>query len=133
MLNDKLLDSFIEVKLEKEDSFLLVKETLTRMGIPSNKEKRLFQSCHILHKKGRYYIVHFKEMFALDGKPSQMTEDDYNRRDLIASFLDEWGLVTLVQEPKRIEREKVKIKIVPFNQKHEWQLIPKYSIGNKRS
>jgi hypothetical protein len=136
MLNDKrseLLDTFIEVKLPREDSFLLVKETLTRMGIPSNKEKKLYQSCHILHKKGRYYIVHFKEMFALDGKPSQMTPDDYTRRDLIASLLEEWELVDILTPQNKTDRAEVKIKIVPHSQKSEWELIPKYSIGGKRN
>jgi hypothetical protein len=128
------VDSFIEVTLKQNDDFLKVKETLTRIGIASEKNKTLYQSCHILHKKGKYYIVHFKELFALDGRPSSLTEDDVARRNTIVNLLSDWGLVAPV------DLEKIKepvapmrlIKVIPFKQKNEWQLITKYNIGRSK-
>ena len=115
------------------DDFLKVKETLTRIGVSSRKEKVLYQSCHILHKQGRYYIVHFKELFALDGKPSNISENDIQRRNAIANLLEEWGLVKILN-PKVLENNIAplhQIKIISFREKDDWQLITKYNIGKK--
>lgn len=121
----------IEVSLKDPENFLKIKETLTRIGIASKKEKKLYQSCHILHKRGRYVILHFKELFSLDGKESNMTEDDVIRRDSIAILLEEWGLL-LIEEETAIETADLKqIKIVPYKEKDEWALESKYSIGRK--
>lgn len=129
-----LLDSFVEVKLIEEDDFLKVRETLTRIGIASRKEKILYQSCHILHKQGRYYIVHFKELFALDGKPSNFSEDDKARRNTIVNLLAEWGLIDLINPAK--SKEPVaplsQVKIISHKDKDDWELIAKYNIGKKR-
>lgn len=130
-----IVDTLVEVKLSKDDDFLKVKETLTRIGVASRKENVLFQSCHILHKQGRYYIVHFKELFSLDGKPTDFSEEDKGRRNTIAGLLAEWGLVLLV-DAKVIETPKTpvsKIKIIPFKDKTAWKLETKYSIGRKPS
>ena len=127
------LTKFIEVSLNEQDDFLKVRETLTRIGVSSRKEKVLYQSCHILHKQGRYYIVHFKELFALDGKPSNLSENDIQRRNAIANLLEEWGLVTILNR-KLIEGNIAplhQIKIISFKEKDEWELITKYSIGKK--
>jgi len=127
------LDKFIEVGLEEQDDFLKVRETLTRIGVSSRKERVLYQSCHILHKQGRYYIVHFKELFALDGKPSNLTENDVQRRNAIANLLEEWGLVKILN-PKLIEENLApihQIKIISFKEKDDWELVPKYNIGKK--
>jgi hypothetical protein len=127
------LAQFVEVKLDDQDDFLKVRETLTRIGVSSRKEKILYQSCHILHKQGRYYIVHFKELFALDGKPSNISENDIQRRNAIANLLAEWGLVTILN-PKIMENNIAplhQIKIISFKEKDEWELIPKYNIGKK--
>ena len=121
----------VEVKLEEDDDFLMVKETLTRMGVSSRKENKLFQSCHILHKRGRYAIMHFKELFILDGLESDISESDIGRRNLIAKLIDEWELCQI------IDREQIKdpiasmgqIKIIPHKDKNDWELIPKYHIG----
>lgn len=125
------VDSFIEVTLKQSDDFLKVKETLTRIGIASEKNRTLYQSCHILHKKGLYYIVHFKELFALDGKPSSITDDDLARRNTIANLLSDWGLVNIVDSTKTkdLVAPMRLIKIIPYKQKNEWQLITKYNIG----
>jgi hypothetical protein len=125
------VDSFIEVTLKQNDDFLKVKETLTRIGIASEKNKTLYQSCHILHKKGKYYIVHFKELFALDGRPSSLTDDDVARRNTIVNLLSDWGLVGLVDAEKTKEPVAPMrlIKVIPFKQKNEWQLVTKYNIG----
>tara|TARA_B100001094_G_scaffold192304_1_gene186179 strand:- start:5571 stop:5939 length:369 start_codon:yes stop_codon:yes gene_type:complete len=120
----------VEIKLKKPEDFLKIKETLTRMGIPSIKEKKLYQSCHILHKKGKYYIVHFKELFHLDGKKSEIEEEDLQRRNLICSLLEEWELIELVDKSKIEDKLHIKkIKILPFSKKEEWNLIAKYNIG----
>ena len=129
------LEDFVEVKLPDPQAFLKVKETLTRIGVASKKDKTLYQSCHILHKQGRYYIVHFKEMFMLDGKPTDFSEEDRGRRNTIANLLSEWGLVTLVESDKSSEplTPLNKIKIISYNEKNEWNLVAKYSLGKKRT
>jgi hypothetical protein len=127
------LNNFIEVSLNEGDDFLKVKETLTRIGVSSRKDKVLYQSCHILHKQGRYYIVHFKELFALDGKPSNISENDIQRRNTIANLLEEWGLLSILN--KSIIGEDVaplhQIKIISYREKDEWELVAKYNIGKK--
>jgi hypothetical protein len=127
------LTRFIEVTLNEQDDFLKVRETLTRIGVSSRKEKVLYQSCHILHKQGRYYIVHFKELFALDGKPSNLSENDIQRRNAIARLLEEWGLLTIINQ--EVIGDNVaplhQIKIIAFKEKDDWQLITKYNIGKK--
>ena len=126
-----MLDSLVEVVLKDDDDFLKIRETLTRIGVASHKNKTLYQSCHILHKQGKYYIVHFKELFALDGKPSNFGIEDVGRRNTIANLLAEWGLIKLV------DAEKSKEPIAPLNQikvlpyKDEWALETKYNIGKK--
>ena len=130
-----ILDSLVEVRIAEEEDFLKIKETLTRIGVASRKEKKLFQSCHILHKQGQYYIVHFKELFALDGKPSNFTEEDMGRRNTIVNLLEEWELIKAV-EPKKTESPKTplsQIKILPFKEKNEWELVAKYNIGRKKT
>lgn len=127
------LTQFVEVTLNEQDDFLKVRETLTRIGVSSRKEKVLYQSCHILHKQGRYYIVHFKELFALDGKPSNISENDVQRRNAIAKLLEEWGLVKVLNS-KIMENNIAplhQIKIISFKDKDDWELIPKYNIGKK--
>jgi len=128
------LDEFVEVKLPDPQAFLKVKETLTRIGVASKKDKTLYQSCHILHKQGLYYLVHFKEMFMLDGKATDFSEEDKGRRNTIANLLAEWGLVTLVN-PKKSEDPLTplnRIKIISYSEKSEWNLVQKYSLGKKR-
>jgi hypothetical protein len=135
MQNDSFdVGSLLEVTLKNEDDFLKVKETLTRIGVSSKKEKKLYQSCHILHKKGKYYIVHFKELFSLDGLPSDINESDLGRRNMIAKLLEEWGLVGVVDNEKMnsILTPINQIKIIPHKEKGEWELCPKYHIGKKR-
>ena len=126
-------DSMLEVTLSEPDNFLKVRETLTRIGIASRKDKTLYQSCHILHKQGRYFIVHFKELFALDGKEANITVDDVKRRNTIANLLQDWGLLK-VSQPAKAEKctSLSQIKIVPFKEKSEWSLVTKYSIGTKK-
>ena len=128
-----LVDSLVEVRLGEQDDFLKVKETLTRIGVASRKEQALYQSCHILHKQGKYYIVHFKELFMLDGKPANFSEDDKGRRNTVAALLEEWGLIKIV-DPDSVKEPKLplnQIKILPFKEKGEWSLISKYNIGRK--
>ena len=123
----------IEVTLKSPDDFLKVRETLTRIGVASRSEKKLYQSCHILHKQGRYYIVHFKELFLLDGKHSDFSENDIQRRNRITRLLSDWGLVDVVNDDKIEDASSVsQIKILPHKEKHEWTLVPKYSIGSKK-
>lgn len=135
------INDLIEVEIGGDDDFLKIRETLTRIGIASKKRQivdeeekmTLYQSCHILHKRQRYFIVHFKELFALDGKPFNMTEDDIARRNTIARLLSEWGLVKLV-DPSQIEESQAplsKIKVLPHKEKNDWQLVSKYNIGKK--
>ena len=128
-----LVDSLVEVRLGEQDDFLKVKETLTRIGVASRKEQALYQSCHILHKQGKYYIVHFKELFMLDGKPANFSDDDKGRRNTIAALLEEWGLIKIV-DSERVNETKLplnQIKILPFKEKNEWRLVTKYNIGRK--
>ena len=129
-----LLDNLVEVKLTNEDDFLKVRETLTRVGVASKKDQKLYQSCHILHKQGKYYIVHFKELFALDGKPTNISEDDLSRRNTIANLMAEWGLVSLVEPEK--SKDPVaplsQIKVLAYKEKDEWELVAKYNIGRKK-
>ena len=127
------LKQFVEVTLNEQDDFLKVRETLTRIGVSSRKEKVLYQSCHILHKQGQYYIVHFKELFALDGKPTNISENDIQRRNAIAKLLAEWGLVNITN-PQIIGEDVAplhQIKIIAFKEKNQWELIQKYNIGKK--
>jgi hypothetical protein len=128
------LEDFVEVKLPDPQAFLKVKETLTRIGVASKKDKTLYQSCHILHKQGRYYLVHFKEMFMLDGKATDFSEEDRGRRNTIANLLAEWELVTLVDSNKSNEplTPLNRIKIISYTEKPEWNLVAKYSLGKKR-
>ncbi len=127
------LDSIIEVVIKEDDDFLKVRETLTRIGIASRKDMTLYQSCHILHKQGRYYIVHFKELFALDGKPTNFDEGDISRRNTIANLLAEWGLVDLVKPEQSQEpvAPLSQIKVLSYGDKNKWQLVAKYNIGRK--
>jgi hypothetical protein len=129
-----IIDSLLEVLLTEEEDFLKVKETLTRIGIASKKEKKLFQSCHILHKRGLYYIVHFKELFALDEKPADFNEEDVARRNTIAGLLEEWGLFRIRDADKFAgpKSPMSQIKILTHKEKSEWILESKYSIGKKR-
>lgn len=124
----------VEILLKQEQDFLKIKETLTRIGVASRKENRLFQSCHILHKQGRYAIVHFKELFSLDGKKTDLSEEDIGRRNTIASLLEEWKLLTVVNPPAIVtpRAEMSLIKIIPFKEKGNWVLEAKYSIGKKK-
>jgi hypothetical protein len=128
------LSKFIEVTLKEQDDFLKVRETLTRIGVSSRREKVLYQSCHILHKQGRYFITHFKELFELDGKPSNMSDNDIQRRNAIARLLEDWDLLKIVNQ--EIIGDNLapihQIKIIPFKEKEEWQLVAKYNIGVKR-
>ena len=129
-----MIETLIEVELDQPDDFLKVKETLTRIGVASRKENKIFQSCHILHKQGKYYIVHFKELFALDGKTTNFSENDEARRNTIANLLAEWELISLVEPDKSAELvvPLSQLKILSFKEKDEWDLTPKYNIGNKR-
>ena len=133
MNSDWDAQSMVEVRLKQPDDFLKVRETLTRIGVASRNEKKLYQSCHILHKQGRYYIVHFKELFLLDGKNSDFSDNDVQRRNRITKLLSDWGLVDVVNEQMIEEASSIsQIKILPHKEKAEWELIPKYSIGSKK-
>lgn len=132
-MNDIFNGKGIEVRIGEEDNFLKIKETLTRMGVASKKDKTLYQSCHILHKQGRYAIVHFKELFELDGKSSDYSEEDRARRNIITKLLADWNLVTVVDPEKLRPLAKMsQVKILPFGQKNEWNLVHKYSVGRKK-
>jgi len=128
------IKDLVEITLGQEDDFLKVRETLTRIGVASKKDRTLYQSCHILHKKGQYYVVHFKELFALDGKPTDITENDLSRRNAIVKLLEDWELVKVVRK-EQIETPAPiflsQIKILSHKEKRDWQLIPKYNIGKK--
>jgi len=121
----------VEIKLSSEENFLKVKETLTRLGVSSKRENKLYQSCHILHKRGRYAIMHFKEMFILDGLESDISEDDIARRNTIVKLLVEWGLINVIDEGDYASPQLslARLKIIPYKEKDKWQLIPKYHIG----
>jgi hypothetical protein len=122
----------LEITLNEPDDFLKVRETLTRIGIASRKEKKLFQSCHILHKQGRYFIVHFKELFLLDGKKATLEESDLGRRNTIATLLSDWGLVNIIDATQAKDKAPLRqIKVVSFREKSEWELCQKYNIGVK--
>lgn len=129
--NEWTPEAMLEVRLSEPDDFLKVRETLSRIGVASRKERKLYQSCHILHKQGRYFIVHFKELFALDGKDTNLSENDISRRNTIAVLLSDWGLVEVVgtAEPKAPLSQ---IKVISFKEKDEWLLETKYNIGKKK-
>lgn len=137
ILYDWTPDSMLEVTLADPDAFLKIKETLTRIGIASKKDSakpHLYQSCHILHKQGKYFIVSFKELFALDGKPSSISIEDVERRNVIANLLQEWSLLKIVKADKYKSENKIsQIKVVPYRDKENWELVSKYSIGNTRA
>lgn len=129
---DWTAESMLEVTLPEPDNFLKVKETLTRIGVASKKDKTLYQSCHILHKQGRYFIVHFKELFALDGKESNISMNDVERRNTISKLLEDWGLLKIVSAEQAAKQVSLsQIKIVSFSEKKEWNLVAKYNIGKK--
>jgi len=126
-------DQMIEITLNEPDDFLKVRETLTRIGVASRKEKKIYQSCHILHKQGRYYIVHFKELFALDGKHANLTQNDVQRRNRIIQLLSDWGLITIINISKITDIAPLnQIKVLAYKEKHEWILETKYNIGKKK-
>lgn len=127
------LENLLEVRLKKSDDFLKIKETLTRIGITNSRKRTLYQTAHILHKRGRYYIVHFKEMFALDGKKSTLTAEDSGRRSAIAILLQEWGLLTLVKPlDKNLYMDYIhSLHIIPHSEKDRWRLVEKYKVGKK--
>ena len=126
-------DQMIEITLNEPDDFLKVRETLTRIGVASRKEKKIYQSCHILHKQGRYYIVHFKELFALDGKHANLTVNDVQRRNRIIQLLCDWGLVSVIEPEKVTDIAPLnQIKVLAYKEKHEWVLETKYNIGKKK-
>jgi len=133
-MNDTLWkpDKMLEVGLKEPDDFLKVRETLSRIGVASRKNKTLFQSCHILHKQGKYFIVHFKELFALDGKDTNISENDIARRNTIANLLTDWGLVKVVSESSVEAAPLSQIKVISFKEKNEWSLETKYNIGKKK-
>jgi len=125
-------EEMLEVSLNEPDDFLKVRETLSRIGVASRKDKTLFQSCHILHKQGKYYIVHFKELFALDGKDTNLSENDIARRNTIANLLSDWGLVDVVGTTKIEAAPLSQIKVISFKEKGDWKLETKYNIGKKK-
>ena len=126
-------DQMVEVILNEPDDFLKVRETLTRIGVASRKEKKLYQSCHILHKQGRYYIVHFKELFALDGKDADFSDNDLQRRNTVAHLLSDWGLITILNPEIHEDKAPLnQIKVIAYKEKNDWELIQKYNIGRKK-
>lgn len=127
------VETMLEVMLLEPDDFLKVRETLTRIGIVSKADRKLYQSCHILHKQGRYFIVHFKELFALDGKTTTLSNGDIQRRDAIAKLLEDWGLVKLCRSVEiNVKSVLAQTKVVSYHEKHLWELVAKYTIGNKK-
>ena len=124
-------DQMLEIGLKEPDDFLKVRETLSRIGVASRKERKLYQSCHILHKQGRYYIVHFKELFALDGKNTNLSENDIARRNTIANLLKDWGLISVIGEVTTVAPLS-QIKVLSYREKNEWTLETKYNIGKKK-
>ena len=125
-------ENMLEVQLKEPDDFLKVRETLTRIGVASRKDKKLFQSCHILHKQGRYFIVHFKELFALDGKEANLTDNDIERRNTIAQLLGDWGLIAIINDTVAEKKAPLsQIKVLSFKEKGDWDLQAKYNIGKK--
>ncbi len=133
-INNWSADDMLEISLNEPDDFLKIRETLTRIGVASRKDNKLYQSCHILHKQGRYFIVHFKELFLLDGKPSNLIENDIQRRNTIATLLADWGLVSIIKPSQAQDCAPLRqIKVIPFKEKTHWELCPKYNIGNTQS
>ena len=130
-ITDWTPSSMLEVTLNEPDDFLKIRETLTRIGVASRKDQKLYQSCHILHKQGRYYIVHFKELFALDGKKTNLSENDIARRNTIANLLKDWGLINILGEVTEVAPLS-QIKVLSFSEKNEWTLETKYNIGKKK-
>jgi|TARA_B100001939_G_scaffold162592_1_gene140182 hypothetical protein len=132
MEEDKLVQELVEITFPEKDDFLKIRETLSRIGVASRKDKELFQSCHILHKKGKYYIVHFKELFKLDGKQTNFDESDMGRRNTIIDLLKQWNLISVVNNSQIVEPRAPlsQIKVIPFKEKTEWKLTQKYSIGS---
>jgi hypothetical protein len=130
-----VVETLVEVRLKNAEDFLKIKETLSRVGVASKKEKTLYQSCHILHKQGKYYITHFKELFLLDGKTSDFDENDRGRRNTIVDLLEEWGLLEIISKDKVVSPKAPlsQIKIIAHKEKDEWNLVPKYTIGKKRT
>lgn len=132
-MNEWTVENMVEVKLSQPDDFLKIRETLSRIGIASKKDKKLYQSCHILHKQGRYFIVHFKELFGLDGKQTNFSEEDQSRRNTIVKLLNDWGLVKVLSEEKIVDQAPLsQIKVIAFKEKSEWILETKYNIGKKK-
>lgn len=131
----ELVKDMVEVTLPHQDNFLKIKETLTRIGVASTAKHELYQSCHILHKRGKYYLIHFKELFMLDGKNSNFSDEDKARRNTVANLLEEWGLLKIVDKERTKDPVSPlsKIKVLPFKEKDQWKLVPKYSIGRKKS
>ena len=133
-MNEQIVESLVEIGLVEPDNFLKIKETLTRIGVSSKHKKELFQSCHILHKKGKFYIVHFKELFMLDGKPTNIDETDVKRRNTIVRLLNDWGLITVVDPEKIADQLPMnQIKIISYADKDNWILTAKYNIGKYKS
>ena len=128
------IENMLEISFKENDDFLKIRETLTRIGVVSRKDKTLYQSCHILHKRGKYYLVHFKELFALDGKESSITENDLARRNAIARLLEEWDLVSILDKEQSSTplAPMSQIKVLPHKEKSEWNLVAKYNIGNAK-
>ena len=133
--NGDLVSELVEITFPEKDDFLKIRETLSRIGVASRKDNELFQSCHILHKRGKYYIVHFKELFKLDGKPTSIDESDIGRRNTIVKLLQQWKLISVVDDSKIVEPQAPlsQIKIIPFKEKKDWKLTTKYSIGSNNS
>ena len=133
--NEALVSELVEITFPEKDDFLKIRETLSRIGVASRREQELFQSCHILHKRGKYYITHFKELFKLDGKPTNIDESDIGRRNTIVGLLQQWNLVSVVNEQQIADPKAPlsQIKIIPFKEKSEWKLTTKYSIGSNNS
>lgn len=129
-----LIETLVEVRIGEEQDFLKIKETLTRIGVASRKDNKLYQSCHILHKQGKYYIVHFKELFALDGKPTDFSDEDKGRRNTIINLLQDWDLIKVV-DARQIDDPRAamsQVKILPHKDKGQWELVAKYNIGRKK-
>jgi hypothetical protein len=127
-----VLETLVEVALGDQEDFLKIKETLTRIGVASKKDRKLYQSCHILHKQGKYYIVHFKELFKLDGKSSDFSDNDRARRNAVVNLLKEWGLINVVKTDEFESAPISQIKIISHKEKDNWELVPKYNIGRKK-
>ena len=134
MNNENLIAELIEIRLKAPEDFLKIRETLTRIGVAPKNERRLYQSCHILHKQKRYYIVHFKELFSLDGKPTDLTENDIARRNTVTNLLEDWELIKIVKKEQTVEPtvSLSQVKILSHKEKNDWQLVPKYNIGSKK-